>query len=103
MDMLGIKESLDRMAKPKSMRCYGHILRKNDENVIVKFWILRSAVVEKTKTERKVEKASREGDEKNGLVKEVKTVTIQNQANSVEGDNSLPDPTSDDKITLKTW
>ena len=36
MDMLGIKESLDRMVKASSMRWYGHVLRKEDENVIVK-------------------------------------------------------------------
>ena len=35
MDMLDIKESLDRMAKASSMRWYGHVLRKEDENVIV--------------------------------------------------------------------
>ena len=34
--MLGIKESLDRMAKASSMRWYGHVLRKEDETVIVK-------------------------------------------------------------------
>ena len=36
MDMLGIKESLDRMAKSSSIRWYGRVLRKEDENVIVK-------------------------------------------------------------------
>ena len=36
MDMLGIKESLDRMAKASSMRWYGDVLRKGYENVIVK-------------------------------------------------------------------
>ena len=36
MDMLGIKEFLDKMAKASSMRWYGHVLRKEDENVIVK-------------------------------------------------------------------
>ena len=36
MDMLGRKEPLDRMAKASSMRWYGHVLRKEDENVIVK-------------------------------------------------------------------
>ena len=36
MDMLGMKESLDRMAKASSIRWYGHVLRKEDENVIVK-------------------------------------------------------------------
>ena len=35
MAMLGIKESLDSMAKASSMRWYGHVLSK-DENVIVK-------------------------------------------------------------------
>ena len=34
--MLGIKESLDRMAKVSSMGWYGHVLRKEDENVIAK-------------------------------------------------------------------
>ena len=36
MDMLVIKESLDRMAKASSIRWYGHVFRKEDENVIVK-------------------------------------------------------------------
>ena len=36
MDMLDIKESLDRIAKASSMRWYGHVLWKEDENVIVK-------------------------------------------------------------------
>ena len=36
MDKLGIKQSLDRMAKASSMRWYGHVLKKEDENVIVK-------------------------------------------------------------------
>ena len=36
MDMLGIKEALDRMAKASSMRWYGHVLKKVDESVMVK-------------------------------------------------------------------
>ena len=36
LDMLGIKEFLDRMAKASSMQWYGHVLRKEDENAIVK-------------------------------------------------------------------
>ena len=36
MDKLGIKEPLDSMAEASSMRWYGHILRKQDKNVIVK-------------------------------------------------------------------
>ena len=34
--MLDIKECLDRMAKASSMPWYGHVLRKEDENVILK-------------------------------------------------------------------
>ena len=34
--MLGIKESLDGIAKASSMWWYGHVLRKEEENVIVK-------------------------------------------------------------------
>ena len=33
--MLGMNESLDRIYKGSSMRWYGHVLRKEDENVIV--------------------------------------------------------------------
>ena len=36
MDMLGIKKSLDRIAKASSMWWYGHVVRKEDKNVIVK-------------------------------------------------------------------
>ena len=36
MDMLGIKESLDRMVKASSMRWCGLVLKKEDKNVIVK-------------------------------------------------------------------
>ena len=36
MDMLGIKKSLDRMAKESSVRWYGHVLRKEDETVAIK-------------------------------------------------------------------
>ena len=34
--MLGIKECLDRMAKTSSIWWYGHVLRKEEENAIVK-------------------------------------------------------------------
>ena len=36
MNMLGIKESLDGMAKASSIRWYGHVWRKEDKNVVVK-------------------------------------------------------------------
>ena len=36
MDMLIIVESLERIATASSMRWYGRVLRKEDENVIVK-------------------------------------------------------------------
>ena len=34
--MLCIEESLDRMAKSSSMQWYGHVLRKENQNVVVK-------------------------------------------------------------------
>ena len=36
MDMLGIRKSLDWMAKASSIWWYDHVLRKKDQNVIVK-------------------------------------------------------------------
>jgi len=34
--MLGLEESLDRMAKASSMRWYGHVLRTEENNVLLK-------------------------------------------------------------------
>ena len=68
MDMLGIKESLDRMAKASSMRWYGHVLRKEDENVIVKalkFEVSGSRGRPNQTWKKQVEN----GMKKNGLVK----------------------------------
>jgi len=36
MAMLGLEESLDRMAKASSMQWYGHVLRREDNNVLLK-------------------------------------------------------------------
>jgi len=36
MTMLGLEESLDRMAKVSSMQRCGHILRREDNNVLLK-------------------------------------------------------------------
>ena len=69
MDMLGIKESLDRMAKASGMQWYGHVLRKEDENVIVKalkFEVSGSRGRPKQTWKKQVEN----GMKKNGLVKE---------------------------------
>ena len=98
MDMLSMKESLDRMAKASSMRWYGHVLRKEDKNVIVKtlkFEVSGSRGRPKQTWRKQVENEMK----KNGLVKEdacdrtkwrgvVKTMTIRNPANSVDGDNT---------------
>ena len=98
--MLGIKESLDRKAKASSMRWYDHILRKEDENVIVKaskFEVSssRGRGRQKQTWKKHVENEMR----KNGLVNEdacdrtkwqdvVKTMTIQNSAYSVNNTGS---------------
>ena len=98
MDMLGIKEPLDRMAKAKSMRWFDHVLRKEDENVIVK--ALKFEVSGSRGRPKQTWKKQIENDiKKNGLVKEnacdrtkwrgvVKTMTIRNPANSIDGDNT---------------
>jgi len=46
MAMLGLKESLDKMVKASSMRSYGHVLRRKDNNVLLKAcisncWVLQ--------------------------------------------------------------
>ena len=100
MDMLGIKESLDRMAKASSMRWYGHVLRKEDENVIVKALKFEvSGSRGRGRPKQTWKKLVENEMKKNGLVKEdecngtkwrsvVKTMTIRNLANSVDGDNT---------------
>ena len=103
MDMLGIKEFLDRKAKASSMRWYGHVLRKEDKNVIVK--ALNFEVSDSTGRGRPKQTWKKQVEcemKKNGLVKEdacnrtkwqgvVKTMIIRNPANSVEG--KILDPT----------
>ena len=96
--MLGIKESLERMAKASSMRWYGYVLRKEDDNVIAKalnFEVSGSKGRPKQTWKNQVENEMK----KNGLMKEdacyrtkwrgvVKTMTIRNPANFVEGNNT---------------
>ena len=100
MDMLGIKESLDRMAKASSIRWYGHVLRKEDENVIVKALKFEVSGSRGRGRPKQTWKKQVENEmKKNGLGKEdacdrtkwrgvVKTMTIRNPANSVDGDNT---------------
>ena len=92
------------MAKASSMRWYGHVLRKEDKNVIVKalkFELSGSRGRERPKQTRK--KQVKNEIKKNGLVKEdvcvrtkwrgvvIKAMTRQNPANSVDGDNTGSD------------
>ena len=34
MDMLGLKETIDRLATANGVRCYGHVLRRDDASVL---------------------------------------------------------------------
>ena len=34
MEMLGLKETLNRMAKANGVRWYGHVIRKDDDNIL---------------------------------------------------------------------
>ena len=103
--MLGIKESLDRMAKASSIRWYGHVLRKEDKNVKVK--ALKFEVNDsrgRGKPKQTWKKLVENEMKKNGLEKEdacdrtkwrgvVKTMIIRNPANFSTG--TIPDPTCD--------
>ena len=100
MDMLGIKESLVRMAKASSIQWYGHVLRKEDENVIVKALKFEVSGNRGRGRSKQTWKKQVENEmKKNGLGKEdacdrtkwrgmVKTMTIRNLANSVHGNNT---------------
>ena len=100
MDMSDIKESLDRMAKASSMRWYGHVLWKEDENVIVKALNFEvSGSRGKGRPKQTWKKQVENEVKKKGLVKQdacnrtkwrgvVKTMTIRNPVNSVDGDNT---------------
>ena len=82
------------------MWCYGHALRKEDENVIVKALKFEvSCSREKGRPKQTWKKQVENEMKKNGLVKEaacdrtkwqsmVKTMTIRNPANFVDGDNT---------------
>ena len=86
------------MAKASTMRWYGHILRKEEENVTLKALKIQgngSRGRPKQTWKKQVENEMK----KNGLVKKdacdrtkwrgvVKTMTIRNPANSVDGENT---------------
>ena len=40
MEMLGLKETLDRMAKANGVRWYGHVIRRDDDNILKKAMML---------------------------------------------------------------
>ena len=40
MEMLGLKETLNRMAKANGVRSYGHVIRRNDDNTLKKGMML---------------------------------------------------------------
>ena len=100
MDMWGIKETLDWMAKASSIRLYGHILRKKDKNVIVKALKFEvSSSRERGRPKQTWKKQVENETNKNGPVKKdasdrrkwrgvVKAMTIRNPTNSIDGDNT---------------
>ena len=47
MELLGIKETLDKIAKAIGVRWYGHVVRRDDDNV------LKSALMLEVKGQRK--------------------------------------------------
>ena len=41
MEMLGLKETLDRMAKANGVRWYGHVIRRDGDNILKKAMMLK--------------------------------------------------------------
>ena len=41
MEMLGLKETLDRMAKANGVRWYGHVIRRDDDNILKKTMMMK--------------------------------------------------------------
>ena len=41
MEMLGLKETLDRMAKANGVRWYGHVIRREDDNTLKKSMMMK--------------------------------------------------------------
>ena len=92
--------SLDRMAKASSIRWYSHVLRKEDENVIVKALKFEVSGSRGRGRPKQTWKKQVENEiKKNGLGKEdacdgtkwrgiVKTMTVRNLANFVDGENT---------------
>ena len=39
-EMLGLKKTLDRMAKANEVRWYGHVIRRDDDNILKKAMML---------------------------------------------------------------
>jgi len=95
--MLGVEESLDRMAKASSMRWYGHVLRREGNNVLLEalhFELL--ARIGRGRPKQTWKKQEQKEMHKNELVmkdacdrdkwrKVMKSMTIRNPANSVNG------------------
>ena len=49
MEMLGLKETLDGIAKANEVRWYGHVMRREDDNVLTKAMTLEVNREAKTK------------------------------------------------------
>ena len=42
MEMLGLKETLDRMAKANGVRWYGHVIKRGDDNILKKAMMIEA-------------------------------------------------------------
>ena len=61
-EMLGVKERLDKMAKTNGVRWYGHVVSRDDDNV------LQRALMVEVNGQRKREGQSRRGEDKSKRV-----------------------------------
>ena len=71
MDMLGLKETIDRLATSNGVRCYGHVLRRDNDNVLkVALNLEVSGKRKRGRPKRTWRKQVEEETEKIGLKKE---------------------------------
>ena len=65
MELLGLKETLDKMAKANGVRWYGHVIRREDDNILKKAMMMevngqrkrgRSKMIWKRQVEESVKK-----------------------------------------------
>ena len=67
MEMLGLKETMDAKAKANGVRCYGHVIRRDDNNILKKAMTLEVNGKRKRGRPKMTRKQAEESVQKLGL------------------------------------